>query len=130
VKGKWRDVKTTEKDAVRDEKKKLEGFVGWKRAYSRDVRAGLEEHSINYDIFEYGCDLKEPPRQLETVRHLKSVLGAPISDKNITEAVFLQRSTLKKQSQVPLSQQVENWEEVVELGYGGEVEEWEDLFRR
>jgi len=35
---------------------------------------------------------------------------------------------VSKQAQVPVQEQVENWEEVVAWGYGGETDAWQDLF--
>jgi len=46
---------------------------------------------------------------------------------NIPEEV-LNETSVSKQRQVSVASQVENWDDVIAWGYGGETEEWEDLF--
>jgi hypothetical protein len=128
AKGRYVGTVTTEKDAIPLSKRKEEMFIEFKKKYYMNTRSSLAEHNLDYEVFEYGRDLKEPSQQLETLRRIKGNFDIPIKDGNITETVFLEGDTLKKQSQVPLSKQVENWQEVVEWGYGGKLEEWEDLF--
>jgi hypothetical protein len=69
----------------------------------------------------------EPFQQIKTVARLQKLLSAPtsVSAEQVSKAFGI----MKKQALVPLSEQIENWDEVVAWGYGGDVDEWEDLFR-
>ena len=44
------------------------------------------------------------------------------------EMVDAQGWERQSKSQIPLSEQVENWDEVVAWGYGAEVDGWMDIF--
>ena len=72
-----------------------------------------------------GCRHQDPDNQRNTVKKLEALLGH--NGKSLADAT-LSKLQLKKQQQKDLSEVVENWDEVVSWGYGGKLEEWEDLF--
>ena len=49
-------------------------------------------------------------------------------DVTISPKKIFKHVHIEKQAIVPLHEQVKNWNDVVEWGYGGESKEWEDLF--
>ena len=125
--GKWLSSKTTTEDAVTIKENAMNTTISRSMAYFEDVRYALESSRIHYDVFEYSRDLLMPDMQMKTVRRLKEILKIPIEQSQLTERNFLERN-LKKQAQTGLSELVTNWKDVIEWGYGGEVEEWQDLF--
>jgi hypothetical protein len=127
ARGKWIDAKATKADAITLIQRQADYNIKQKTKYFKDIRSSLEENKINYEVFEYFRDLKEPDVQMKTVRRLKNSMHVPIGDEKLTETNFLSKN-LKKQAQAPLSDLVANWNEVIEWGYAGEVNEWEDLF--
>ena len=77
-------------------------------------------------VLEYGRDLLHEFDQLTTVQTLERELlnsSAP----SLAEETMARLSRKKQQVQ-DLSTLVENWEDVEDWGYGGDLEDWEDLF--
>lgn len=127
ARGQWTNTKTTNRDMITLPREWVEDTIRQKELYFAMIRTALETNEIDYHVFEYARDLLEPESQMKTVRRLKEILHVPIEDTILTEEHFLSRN-LHKQAQAPLNDLVTNWEDVIAWGYGGEVDEWEDLF--
>lgn len=127
ARGQWINAKATSRDAITLSKQSVEYNIRQKTTYFTMIRTALDANGTEYHVFEYARDLMEPGSQMKTVHRLKEILHVPIADSMITEDNFLSHN-LQKQAQAPLSDLVDNWEDVIEWGYAGEVDEWEDLF--
>jgi hypothetical protein len=126
--GKWHNMQEGKSKAVRTvaiKRAELEDYIQERKNYYESIRSSLAANGVDYEVFEYARDLKEPDEQVHTVKRIKQFLDLATQD---TEEAILQELFYAKQAQVPLSEQVLNWGEVVQWGYGGEVEDWEDLF--
>jgi len=124
----WMGSKMSAKDTVYIDKEELEDFIATKKQYYVGIRDALVQNGISFEVFEYNRDLSDRTKQHRTVQRLQGVLqvwGGP--KMNIPEEV-LNETSVSKQRQVSVASQVENWDDVVAWGYGGETEEWEDLF--
>lgn len=121
----WFSESSTAKDAVHIDKNELRFFIEEKRRYYESIRDGLASSGIEFEVFEYTRDLSNREAQLNTVRRLQERLA--IAGESLAEQVMA-ATVLKKQAQVPLNQQVENWDEVTSWGYGGDAADWEDIF--
>lgn len=125
TKNAWLSESSTAEDAVRVEKHELELFVDEERRYYESIRDDLTANGVEIDVFEYARDLSNREAQLNTVRRLQERLG--IVGDHLAEQVVAE-TVLTKQAQVPLKQQIENWDEVTSWGYGDEAQDWEDIF--
>jgi hypothetical protein len=124
-KNSWLLENTTEKDTIHVERLELELFLDEKRQYYESIRDGLAANGIDVDVFEYGHDLSNRDAQLKTVTRLQERLG--VGGNNLAERIIAE-TVLKKQAQVPLNQQIENWDEVLTWGYGKCDHDWDDIF--
>ena len=112
---------------IKIDKFRLVGYVNQQRAYYMSVKRALEaEGDVDYLILEYGRDLLDERDQLATIKTLeREVLET--NGQSLAEATIAHLS-FRKQLTQDLASLVENWEEVVQWGYGGGLEDWEDLF--
>lgn len=124
--GAWLKRVTAEENAIVIQKEGLEEFIEDNHRYYRAVREALDASNADYQVFEYDRDLSEEQRQLQTMKRIAGILG--LSDEDVDVNSVHKKLSLVKQAQVPLEKQVKNWQEVVDWGYGGEVDEWVDLF--
>ena len=124
--GGWVQRKTNKNDTVVVDKDQLEAFIQAKMTYYTSIRDNLVQHDVDFEVFEYHRDLEDSSRHLSTVRRIQDILQVPGA--NAAEAVVQDGNYMQKQAQVSLSELVENWKEVVEWGYGGEVDDWEEVF--
>ena len=112
---------------IKIDKAQLVAYVNRQRTYYKAVKEALQAEGItNYLVLEYGRDLLHELDQLTTVQTLERELlnsSAP----SLAEETMARLSRKKQQVQ-DLSTLVENWEDVEDWGYGGDLEDWEDLF--
>lgn len=114
-------------DKIVVEKAELEDFVQETRNYYLNVKHSLNDRNQHLVVFEYDKDLRTLQDQEATVAQIESILG--LDDGKPSRAKeTLSRLSRKKQSDVDIKELITNWDEVVSWGYGGDVEEWEDLF--
>lgn len=112
---------------IKIDKSRLIGYVNRQRSYYMSVKRALEaEGDVDYLLLEYERDLLYERDQLSTIKTLeREVLET--NGQSLAEATIAHLSLRKQQTQ-DLASLVENWEEVVQWGYGGGFEDWEDLF--
>jgi len=122
----WMGGQTSAQDTVYVDKKELEVFISTKKRYYQGIRDALVRHGLSFEVFEYERDLGDCPKQIQTVLRLQAILGMsggnPIADEVLNEI------HVTKQAQVSVDSQIENWDDVVAWGYGGETDSWEALF--
>jgi predicted transcriptional regulator YdeE len=125
--GNWVGAKTTSDDAITINRQEFEDYIKAKETYFQEIRDHLERKNIPYSVFEYNTHLGAEPQQRDTLRHLQKLLRLRVDDTIVEDIMAGLRR--KKQSTVPVREQIRNWEEVVQWGLGKEKDEdWEDLF--
>ena len=124
----WKFATTEADQAVHVEKRKLESFINKQKRYYLEVQRSLNALGLEYEVFEYSHDLLFRDQQIRTVQRVQKLLGISVPDDVALAEAVLKNVKRTKQAAVPLKDQIKNWEEVVAWGYGGEPEEWEDLF--
>ncbi|KAL3920396.1 MAG: hypothetical protein SGILL_003284, partial [Bacillariaceae sp.] len=107
------------------EEPKLRAFIEKQRRYYKSVKQALEAAGVDYTVLEYSQDMLTTDSQVTTIEHLEHLLGA--ASPSLANATLSQLQ-LKKQQKRGLAEVVSNWKDVVRWGFGGEVEDWEDLF--
>ena len=117
------DVKT---DKIRIDKVELEEFIEWTRDYYLGVKQSLLDRNQDFEVIEYDRDLSSLDGQESTVVKIESMLG--LDDEPSRAEETISNLSRKKQSTVDIKELVTNWDDVVRWGYGGEAEEWEDIF--
>ena len=124
--GKWTDADASHKkvDTIRVDKIMLEEFIEEKRTYYLSVKKALDAAGVEYAVFEYDRDLLDEDQQLVTAGKLETFLGA----KQRLGKATMSKTDRKKQQQKDIADVIINWDEVVEWGYGGDKDEWEDIF--
>ncbi|KAL3915854.1 MAG: hypothetical protein SGILL_005450 [Bacillariaceae sp.] len=126
--GKWVNFNSSMEAApetVTLDRKDLQKFVDTEREYYLSIKHALEDKGLNFAVFEYGQDMQDAESQTSTIKRLERLLGH--HGKSLADSA-ISHLKLAKQQQKELHDVVENWDEVVAWGYGGQVEEWEDLF--
>ena len=124
----WAHATTSASNAIVVQKDKLEKYIEDKRGYYLGVKKALLDAGVDFEVFEYDRDLRQVPQQVGTMKRLLGLIFGPLDDVTIHPKEVFEHVHTEKQAVVPLHEQVENWDEVLEWGYGGESEEWEDLF--
>ena len=128
VSGNWVHATTSADNAILVKKDELEMYIEEKRRYYLDVKEALLGAGVDFEVFEYDRDLRAPPQQVGTMKRLLGLMFDSSDDVTISPKEIFKHVHIEKQAIVPLHEQVKNWNDVVEWGYGGESEEWEGLF--
>ena len=105
-------------------KKDLENYIRVIQNYYKSVRHTLESKGIDYEVFEYSRDVKDPENQVITSQRMADFLNLNVT----VTAELVEGNSVKKQAKSSLAEQVENWDEVVKWGYAAEVDGWLDVF--
>lgn len=128
VSGNWIHATTSADNAILVEKDKLEMYIEDKRRYYLDVKEALLGAGVDFEVFEYDRDLRQVPQQVGTMKRLLGLMFDSSDNVAISPKEIFKHVHIEKQAIAPLHEQVKNWNDVVEWGYGGKSEEWEDLF--
>lgn len=125
---KWRHdgKKTTQVKSIVVDKAELEAFIKKKEVYYSSVRQALTTAGIDFEVFEYNRDLLHPSDQLATIERVIPTLGLSSNHVDANEA--FESIDIVKQNDKPINELIQNWNDVVDWGYGGETEMWKDLF--
>jgi len=126
----WSHGSTSANDAIVVDKDDLEHYINSKRQYYLDVRDTLLQAGVDFEVFEYDRDLRHATQQVGTLKRLWAfMLGTGAVHSPLRPNAVLDRVSTEKQAVVPLDEQVKNWDDVIQWGYGGETKEWEDLLQ-
>jgi len=126
----WAHASTSAEDAIVVDKDELEEYIKDMRQYYLDVRNALVQAGVIFEVFEYDRDLRQATQQVGTLKRIAGLLFGPSAEvSSVQPKTIFEHVGMEKQAIVPLHEQVKNWDEVLEWGYGGETEEWEDLFQ-
>jgi hypothetical protein len=115
-------------------KEDLERGIMEMRRYYENMRGELFALGVPFEVFEYERDLagnsNSKEQRMKTTNRLLGMLNIPtyvVSAEKVLES-FETTNKNREGKVTPIEQQVENWDEVKEWGYGGKLDEWEDLF--
>lgn len=111
---------------VRVKKDELERYIADEKEYYNSVIKILTKLGRKFEVFEYDHDLSDSDKQVETIGRLSGIFG--LSPDAIDRQEVIGLVEIRQQSEDRLDEEIENWEEVVQWGYGGKTDEWEDLF--
>lgn len=121
------DLVATAPNTIKIEKAEIDKYIDGQRAYYTSVRQTLAMEGItDYLVLEYGRDLLEESSQLATIQALEQTI-LEVNGPSLAEDTMA-RLKLKKQQEHDLATMVENWDDVLRWGYGGDLDDWEDLF--
>lgn len=78
----WMNVHVTQKDVINLTKEEIEFLVNAEMSFLKGLRQFFDANHIDYHLFEYSRDLKDPQAQMATVRRLRDILKIPFQTHN------------------------------------------------
>lgn len=128
-------TETTKDDTIELVKSEADAYIKATRDYYKSVRQALEDANIEYVVLEYSRDLRDESAHFAAVTLVFNFLQLEIAETkqnkfSLQNTVNDHRKSPSKQKKddVTLADLVTNWGNVIEWGYGGDYDEWENLF--
>ncbi len=125
--GGWTLQGTTKDDAIAIQRPELEWYIQNIVGFYKQARDYFDGKSIPYHEYEYNRDMVDEKGHPNIARKIQSELLHLPSDEQVIRDVFAYPH-LAKQATVPISEQIQNWNEVNSWGYSAVAEEWPNLF--
>jgi hypothetical protein len=123
----WTLQGTTHNDAIAIQRPELDWYIQNLVDFFTQARDYFDSKSIPYHEYEYNRDMLDAKGHPHIARKIQTEILHLPRDEKVIQDVFAYPH-LAKQATVPVSEQIQNWDEVKSWGYNAVAEEWPDLF--